>query len=134
MRIKYLLDTNICIYIINQKPKYVFEKFEEYNPGEIAVSSITACELAFGVEKSGSLKNRAALEKFLVPLDVLPFDESAIWHYARIRQHLQSKGTPIGSLDLLIAAHALSLNVPLVSNNTNQFERVEGLYLENWIQ
>ncbi|ATD64922.1 type II toxin-antitoxin system VapC family toxin [Neisseria weixii] len=134
MSYKYLLDTNICIYIINQKPKYVFEKFEQYTPGEIAISSITACELAFGVEKSNSSKNKDALMKFLTPLDILPFDDSVIWHYARVRQHLQSKGMPIGSLDLLIAAHALSLGIPLVSNNTKEFERVDGLYLENWIK
>lgn len=134
MNIKYLLDTNICIYIINRKPKHVFEKFSQYRLGEIAVSSITACELAFGVEKSGSAKNRAALEKFLAPLDIVAFDDSVIWNYAHIRHQLQSKGTPIGSMDFLIAAHALSLGVPLISNNTKEFERVDGLYLENWVE
>lgn len=129
-----MLDTNICIYIINQKPQYVFEKFEQYEIGEIAISSITASELAFGVHKSGSEKNKAALMKFLAPLEVLPFDEHAIWHYASVRHDLQSRGTPIGALDLLIASHALSLDLTLVTNNTKEFERVDGLRLANWVE
>ncbi|WP_274584069.1 type II toxin-antitoxin system VapC family toxin [Neisseria leonii] len=134
MSIKYLLDTNVCIYIISRKPEYVFEKFEQYMPGEIAVSAVTACELAFGVEKSGSQRNRDALDKFLAHLDILPLDGAVIRHYARIRQQLQSRGEPIGSLDFLIAAHALSLRIPLVTNNLKEFERVDGLRLENWVE
>lgn len=134
MSVQFMLDTNICIYIINQKPQYVFEKFEQYEIGEIAISSITASELAFGVEKSGSAKNKAALMKFLAPLEILPFDEHAIWHYATARHHLQSRGTPIGALDLLIASHALSLDLTFVTNNTKEFERVDGLRLANWVE
>ncbi len=134
MNIQFMLDTNICIYIINQKPRYVFEKFEQYEIGQIGISSITASELAFCVEKSGSERNKAALMKFFAPLEIVPFDESAIWHYARTRQALQSRGTPIGTMDLLIASHALSLGVTLVTNNTKEFERVDGLILENWFQ
>jgi tRNA(fMet)-specific endonuclease VapC len=129
----YLLDTNICIYVINHKPVQVFEKFRQFKLGDLAISSITASELAFGVEKSGSERNKQALNKFLMPLDVLPYDEDAIWHYARLRQQLQSTGKPIGSLDMLIAAHALALDVTLVTNNTKEFERIEGLKLENWV-
>lgn len=129
----YLLDTNICIYVINHKPVQVFEKFRLFQLGELAVSSITASELAFGVEKSGSERNKQALSKFLIPLEILPYDEQAIWHYARLRQQLQSTGKTIGSLDMLIAAHALSLDVTLVTNNTKEFERIEGLKLENWV-
>ena len=129
----YLLDTNICIYIINNKPPHVFEKFKQYQLGQLSISSISASELAFGVEKSGSLRNKNALDKFLAPLDVLSYDENAIWHYAKLRQSLQSKGQMIGSLDMLIAAHALALDTVLVTNNMKEFERIDGLRLENWV-
>lgn len=129
----YLLDTNICIYVINHKPAQVFEKFKQFQLGQLAVSSITASELAFGVEKSGSERNKQALNKFLIPLEIVPYDEQAIWSYARIRQQLQSKGQTIGSLDMLIAGHALALDTVLVTNNTKEFERIEGLKLENWV-
>lgn len=129
----YLLDTNICIYIINNKPPHVFEKFKQYQLGQLAISSISASELAFGVEKSGSSRNKNALDKFLAPLDVLPYDENAIWHYAKLRQSLQSKGQTIGSLDMLIAAHALALDTVLVTNNIKEFERIDDLKLENWV-
>ena len=129
----YLLDTNICIYVINHKPQQVFERFRQYQLGQLAVSSITASELAFGVEKSGSERNKQALKKFLSPLEILPYDEQAVWHYAQLRHDLQSKGQTIGSLDMLIAAHALALDVVLVTNNTKEFERIERLKLENWV-
>lgn len=129
----YLLDTNICIYVINHKPQQVFERFRQYQLGQLAVSSITASELAFGVEKSGSERNKQALKKFLSPLEILPYDEQAVWHYAQLRHDLQSKGQTIGSLDMLIAAHALALDVVLVTNNTKGFERIERLKLENWV-
>ena len=129
----YLLDTNICIYVINHKPQQVFERFRQYQLGQLAVSSITASELAFGVEKSGSERNKQALKKFLSPLEILPYDEQAIWHYAQLRHDLQSKGQTIGSLDMLIAAHALALDVVLVTNNTKEFECIERLKLENWV-
>ncbi len=129
----YLLDTNICIYVINHKPAHVFERFQQYQLGQLAISSITASELAFGVEKSGSQRNKQALNKFLAPLDILAYDDQAIWYYARLRHQLQSTGQSIGSLDMLIAAHALSLDMVLVTNNTKEFERVQGLKLENWI-
>jgi len=129
----YLLDTNICIYVINHKPQQVFERFRQYQLGQLAVSSITASELAFGVEKSGSERNKQALKKFLSPLEILPYDEQAIWHYAQLRHDLQSKGQTIGSLDMLIAAHALALDVVLVTNNTKEFERIERLKLESWV-
>ena len=129
----YLLDTNICIYVINHKPQQVFEHFRQYQLGQLAVSSITASELAFGVEKSGSERNKQALKKFLSPLEILPYDEQVIWHYAQLRHDLQSKGQTIGSLDMLIAAHALALDVVLVTNNTKEFERIERLKLESWV-
>ena len=129
----YLLDTNICIYVINHKPAQVFERFRQFRLGELAISSITASELAFGVEKSGSMRNKQALNKFLAPLEILSYDEQAIWHYAQLRHQLQSSGQLIGSLDMLIAAHALALDCALVTNNTKEFERIDGLRLENWV-
>lgn len=129
----YLLDTNICIYIINNKPPHVFEKFKQYQLGQLGISSITASELAFGVEKSGSQRNKQALNKFLAPLEILPYGKQAIWHYAELRNQLQSIGQPIGSLDMLIAAHALALKVTLVTNNVKEFKRIKGLIVENWV-
>ncbi|WP_298606883.1 type II toxin-antitoxin system VapC family toxin [uncultured Thiothrix sp.] len=130
---KYLLDTNTCIYVINHRPVQVFERFRQYRLGELAISSITASELAFGVEKSGSERNKQALNKFLAPLEVCPYNDQAIWHYAKLRHALQASGKTIGSLDMLIAAHALALDAVLVTNNLKEFERVAGLRLENWV-
>ena len=127
-----LLDTNICIYIINAKPADVLERFRQYRMGEVGLCSIVAAELAFGVAKSGSLRNRQALEMFLAPLTILPFDQQASWVYGDLRADLQKRGTPIGSLDTLIAAHALSQQATLVTNNTREFAMVPGLRLENW--
>ncbi|MBX3301886.1 MAG: PIN domain-containing protein [Nitrospira sp.] len=115
---KVMLDTNICIYLIKQQPPSVIERFLSQPVKEIGISSITAAELTYGVSKSRSVsKNRRALEQFLGPLEIAQFE---------------AKGTPIGSMDMLIAAHALSLGVRLVSNNLREFRRVPGLRLENW--
>lgn len=129
-----LLDTNICIYIINQRPPAVLERFRDYTLGEIGVSSIVAAELSYGVAKSGSARNQTALEMFLAPLEVLPFDDAAIWAYGKLRAGLEQQGQPIGSMDTLIAAHALSLNATLVTNNLREFSRIDGLRLENWAE
>ena len=128
-----LLDTNICIHIINARPAVVLERFRQYRMGEIGVCSVVAAELAYGVIKSGSSRNRQALEMFLAPLIILSFDEAAIWAYGELRAELERRGTPIGSLDTMIAAHALSEKAPLVTNNTREFARVPGLRLENWL-
>ena len=129
-----LLDTNICIHVINARPQAVLERFRQYRMGEIGVCSVVAAELAYGVAKSGSTRNRQALEMFLAPLAILPFDEAALWVYGELRAELERKGTPIGSLDTMIAAHALSQQSTLVTNNTREFARVPGLALENWVQ
>ena len=129
---RFLLDTNICIYIINRRPAGVFRHFAGLHAGEVAISSITGGELHFGVAKSGSQRNLQALEKFLAPLDVLPFDDAAMREYGRLRHYLEGKGTSIGALDTLIAAHALALDTVLVTNNLREFKRVPGLRLENW--
>jgi tRNA(fMet)-specific endonuclease VapC len=102
--------------------------------GEIGICSVVAAELAYGVAKSGSTRNRQALEMFLAPLMILPFDEDAIWAYGELRAELERKGTPIGSLDTMIAAHALSLRCTLVTNNTRAFAKVAGLTLDNWVE
>jgi tRNA(fMet)-specific endonuclease VapC len=128
-----LLDTNICIYIINAKPPAVLARFQQYRLGDIGLCSVVAAELALGVAKSGSARNRQALEMFLAPLTVLPFDESATWAYGDLRADLERRGTPIGSLDTMIAAHALSQQALLVTNNTREFAKVPGLQLDNWV-
>lgn len=128
-----LLDTNICIHIINARPKSVLERFRQYRMGEIGICSVVAAELAYGVAKSGSSRNRDALELFLAPLLILPFDEQAVWTYGDLRAELERQGRPIGSLDTMIAAHALSQQAVLVTNNTREFMRVPGLQLENWV-
>jgi len=128
-----LLDTNICIDIINAKPPTVLERFQQYRTGEVGLCSVVAAELAFGVAKSGSTRNRQALEMFLAPLAILPFDADAVWCYADLRADLEQRGTPIGSLDTLIASHALSLRATLVTNNTREFSKVRGLRIDNWV-
>ena len=128
-----LLDTHICMYIINQRPPQVAAHFEGLVYGDVAVSSITGAELAFGVAKSGSARNQDALEKFLAPLEVLPFDAAAMYAYGTLRAELQARGQPIGALDMLIAAHALALPATLVTNNLAEFARVPDLACENWV-
>lgn len=128
-----LLDTNTCIYIINAKPPAVLARFQQFRLGDIGVSSVVAAELAFGVAKSGSARNRTALEMFLAPLAILPFDAAAMWAYGDLRADLERRGTPIGSLDTLIAAHALSQHALLVTHNTREFAKVPGLQLDNWV-
>ncbi|REA62401.1 VapC toxin family PIN domain ribonuclease [Dyadobacter luteus] len=132
---KYLLDTNIIAYIINNRPPEVFSKFQSLSRGDLLVSSIVVAELWFGVAKSQKKEqNKVALEIFLEPLTIVDFDLTAAKFYAIIRADLQSSGSVIGSNDLLIAAHALSLGLTLVTNNTKEFGRVSGLTLENWVE
>lgn len=129
-----LLDTNICIYIINAKPPEVLARFHQFHLGDIGLSSVAAAELAYGVAKSGSERNRRALEMFLAPLEIVPFDGNAIWAYGELRAALERRGQSIGSLDTMIAAHALSMDAVLVTNNTREFSRVPALKLENWVE
>lgn len=127
-----MLDTNICIYLINKRPTKVLDRLERHDPGEIGLSTITVAELAYGVAKSGSARNRVALEEFLLPFDLAEFDEQAAWTYGQIRATLERGGTPIGPLDLQIAAHALSIGCVVVTNNMREFRRVAHLKVENW--
>lgn len=130
-----MLDTNMCIYIIKKKPPHILERFMAYSMFEIGVSSITLSELEYGIEKSTKKEqNRDALMEFLLPLSVVSYDDMAAHHYGDIRACLERQGQLIGPLDMLIAAHARSLSVPLVTNNLDEFKRVQGLQLEDWIK
>ena len=129
----YSLDTNICIYAMKGQPS-VLRKFSQYGKESLAISSLVAAELAFGVENSSRVEqNKRTLEQFLHSMNVLVWSEAAIWHYAHHRKVLKEAGTPIGELDLLIASHALGDDLTLVTNNTREFERIGGLKLENWV-
>lgn len=131
---EYMLDTNICIYIIKRKPVNVLDKFKSLSIGTIGISAITLAELQFGVMKSSDPKrNQEALDKFLTPLEILDFDYYATIHYGKIRAGLEKQGTPIGPLDTLIASHAMSLDLILVTNNIKEFERIPDFKIENWV-
>jgi len=130
----YILDTNICIYIIKKKPDSVLQRLSQIPLEQIGVSSITIAELVYGARKSSNPeKNISALNSFLIPFEIFNFDYNATTEYGKIRSSLEKKGTPIGPLDTLIAAHAKSLNYTLVTNNEHEFRRVEGLQVENWV-
>ena len=131
---KYMLDTNICIYLIKQQPREVIDKFQGIIPGEIAISSVTVAEMMYRVGKSQHKeRNKTALELFLAPLEIVDFDFKAAQHYGVIRAYLEKMGTPIGAYDLMIAAHALSLGLILVTNNEREFQRIPDLIVENWV-
>ncbi len=131
---KYLLDTNICIVLIRQKSAAVLQRLVSQKPGDVGISSITLAELVYGVEKSVQVEqNRAALQQFILPLEVADFDQLAASAYGKIRVELERAGQVIDSMDMLIAAHALSLDAILVTNNVREFQRVDGLVLEDWI-
>lgn len=131
---KYLLDTNICIYIIKQKPSIVLERLQKVKVNEIGISVITLAELEYRVAKSGfPERNKLALIQFLVPFEISPFSETAAAIYGRIRSDLEKKGQIIGPYDLLIGAQALSENLTLVTNNEREFQRIPGLMIENWV-
>lgn len=130
---KYLLDTDICIYVINVRPSSVLQKFLAHEADGLGVSAVTAGELWFGVKKSGSRRNAALLDRFLAPLEVAEYGAQAARAYGELRSTLERKGTPIGPFDTQIAAHALTLDVTLVSNNVREFKRVPRLRLLNWV-
>lgn len=133
MKIRFMLDTNMVIYIIKHKPASVLERFRKYDPAEFCISPITLAEMQYGISKSSKPeKNQMALASFLSNIAVLPFEDDAAVEYGDIRAGLEKKDTPIGSNDMLIAAHARSLDLTVVTNNTKEFARVPGLKLENW--
>ncbi len=131
---KYMLDTNICIGLIRQKPPKLIRRLTRCVPGEVGVSSITVAELAYGVNKSSQVeKNESALEQFLLPMEIADFDQRASATYGFLRAQLESEGKLIGTMDMLIGAHALSLGVILVTNNTDDFQRIPKLKVEDWM-
>lgn len=130
---RFMLDTNTCIYLIKQKPPKVLEHFKAHSVGEIGISSITLAELEYGVEKSQHVqRNKLALHEFILPLEVVPFEEKAAEAYGTVRSSLERNGMLIGSMDMLIGAHALSLGMTLVTNNTREFKRIKGLKVVDW--
>ncbi len=130
---RVILDTNICIYMIKNKPPEVRKHFERFVPGDIAISSITVAELQYGVEKSAAReKNALALEAFLLPLEIAPFDMDSALAYGKIRAELERQGKPIGSMDMLIAAQAIAQGFTLITHNLKEFERIPGLRCETW--
>ena len=135
---KFLLDTNICVFLTRRSPgphEAVGRHIERHRVGEIGVSAITESELRFGADKSSAPgKNHELLDRFFLTLPVLAFDSECAREYGRIRSFLESKGTPIGSLDTLIAAHALSAGLTVVTNNTREFQRVPELIVVDWTQ
>ncbi|HUL00962.1 MAG TPA: type II toxin-antitoxin system VapC family toxin [Nitrospirota bacterium] len=130
---KYMLDTNICIYLIKQKPPKVLKHFKSHSIGDIGISSITLAELRYGVAKSQHVeKNRQALDEFILPLEIEDFNEKAADEYGVVRADLERAGKPIGSMDMLIGAHALALGATLVTNNTKEFKQVQNLKVVDW--
>ncbi len=132
---KYLIDTNICMYIMNNQPPEVLKKFKSLGLGDVGISSITVSELYYGACKSKRIKeNIKRLEEFLYPFEVLEYDENASKVYGKIRANLEKKGQVIGPLDMLIAAHALSRQLIIITNNTQEFKRISSLQVENWVK
>ncbi|MCZ6686250.1 MAG: tRNA(fMet)-specific endonuclease VapC [Gammaproteobacteria bacterium] len=132
--IKYMLDTNILIYTIRKRPKKVRDAFKEYSDN-LSMSTITLGELVYGAEKSSQpARNLADIEALAARVDVLPFDSQAAQHFGQVRAELAKAGKPIGPYDLMIAGHARSRGLILVTNNLREFKRVPGLRLENWVR
>ena len=130
---KYLLDTNICVFVIRKKSQLALQRLRQHPPGVVGISTITLAELRYGADKSQDpAKNHAALNSFLAPLDDVDFDARVAEHYGNIRADLERRGLPIGALDTLIAGHAQSLGLILVTNNVSEFTHVSGLAVEDW--
>ena len=131
---KLMLDTNICIHLIKHRPQQLINRFERTPVGDLGISAITLAELEYGAAKSSRPeRNRAALRSFVSPLEVAAFSQAATAVYGRIRALLEKRGQIIGSMDLLIAAHAASIGVQLITNNEGEFKRVPGLRVDNWM-
>jgi len=133
--IQYMLDTNICIYLIKRKPVAVIERLRQIRISQVGISSITLSELEYGVAKSSQPgRNQIALAQFLAPIEISSYGDEAAQQYGPLRALLEKQGTPIGSLDMLIAAHVLSINCILVTNNEKEFSRVPNLKIDNWVK
>jgi tRNA(fMet)-specific endonuclease VapC len=129
----YLLDSNICVLLIRQKSPQVLTQLTSHPITDIGISAITVAELQYGVQKSSRpAQNQQALDQFLLPLTIIPFDENDAVAYGQIRTNLEAQGLPIGALDTLIAAQAVQYNLILVTNNVREFARIPGLAIEDW--
>ncbi len=132
--IRYMLDTNICISILRGNSETLINNLQTLDPNDVAISAIVFAELQFGVRKSAApAKNSIKLVNLCAPMTILPFDSIVAEYYGEVRTYLERQGTPIGPLDMLIAAHALAVNAILVTNNEREFRRVDGLRVENWL-
>ena len=132
---KFMLDTNTCIYIIKRKPSEVLKRFKRTQISQIGISSITLSELLYGVLKSSKPEqNQIALTQFVAPLEIEPYGDEAAQCYGNLRAYLEKEGAPIGSLDMLIAAHAIAIDCTLVTNNEKEFIRVPSLKIDNWVK
>ena len=130
---RYMLDTNICIYAIKNKPEIVFQHLQNHDPAELCISSVTYAELIYGVEKSAAAeRNRLALTLMLANIEIMSFNNHAAACYGLIRADLERRGSPIGPLDMMMAGHAMSLGCTLVTNNVREFSRITDLPIENW--
>jgi tRNA(fMet)-specific endonuclease VapC len=131
---QFMLDTNMCIYIIKRKPSEVIERFKRTEISQIGISSITLSELLYGVSNSARPEqNQMALAQFVAPLEIVSYGDDAAQYYGDLRAYLERQGTLIGSLDMLIAAHALSLSCTLITNNEKEFRRIPNLMVDNWV-
>ena len=131
---RFMLDTNVCVDVMRGRHRSVRESLCAVHPREVCVSSVTLSELEYGACKSSDQeRNRLLIAEFLSPMDVMPYDDACAPHYGRIRADLEWRGTPIGPLDTMIAAHALALGVTLVTNNEREFRRVSDLKIVNWV-
>ena len=132
--IRYMLDTDICSYVIRERPLEVYEKFKKVKVNQLCISVVTYAELIYGVEHSSSREiNRPIIDDFVRHLDIITWDREAAEHYGKIRAFLRAKGSIIGSMDMMIAAHARSQNMTLITNNDKHFKRVPKLRIENWV-
>lgn len=132
---RFMLDTDTCVFLIRKSPASVLKKLTSLKPGDVGVSVVTLAELEYGVAKSSKQNvNAEALSEFCVPLEIAGFGEKAARSYGEVRAALERAGTPIGSMDMMIGSHALSLGVTLVTHNTREFSRIEGLKLADWVK
>ena len=133
LMIRYMLDTDICSYIMREKPIQVFERFDTIEMDQFCISIITYAEFIFGIQKSANPeKHQSVVEKFIPHVDILSWDQAAAEHYGQIRAELEAQGMTIGNMDMMIAAHARSQGIVLVTNNERHFQRVSDLAIENW--
>jgi len=131
---RFLLDTDICIHVIRRRSRTIVDRFMSYPQGTLGISSLTLAELSYGAERSTRIaEGRELIRVFAAPLQIAAFDEDAAAQYGLLRAFLEGRGQTIGALDLLIAAHALSLRVPLVTHNLREFRKVPGLDVQDWM-